>query len=161
MSGRSTADPWAAPDDPEPPRHPHVAAFAGTRRPPAAGAPGLPGYPRPTPGQLPQHRSSGLFPAPTRPTYREAYPAGAGAVALGILAGTVWMALLGVLGSTARGYVWWSVAAGCLGWLAAVALSRFGDRGVAVGVAIACAVGVAVSFVVVTIEWAQGNWLLW
>ena len=58
-------------------------------------------------------------------------------------------------------YVWWSVAAGCLGWLAAVALARFGDRGVAVGVAVACAVGVAVSFVVVTVEWAQGNWLLW
>jgi hypothetical protein len=71
------------------------------------------------------------------------------------------MALLGVLGSDARGYVWWSVAAGCLGWLASVALARFGDRGVAVGVAVACAVGVAVGFVVVTVEWAQGNWLLW
>jgi len=30
-----------------------------------------------------------------------------------------------------------------------------------VGVAVACAVGVAVSFVVVTVEWTQGNWLLW
>jgi hypothetical protein len=71
------------------------------------------------------------------------------------------MALLGVLGTTARAYVWWSIAAGLLGWAGSVALAKYGDRGVAAGVAMACAIGVTVSFIVVTAHWVGGHWLLW
>jgi hypothetical protein len=113
--------------------------------------------PRPLPSPAP----SGLFPTRTRPTYREAYPASGWAIAIGVLAGTVWMALLGVLASSGRAYVWWTVAAGVLGGLVAAALARLGDRGVAVGVALACAIGVAISFIVVTVRWVNGDWLLW
>ena len=37
----------------------------------------------------------------------------------------------------------------------------FGDRGVAVGIAVSAAVGVAVAAIVVTVRWVGGNWLLW
>jgi hypothetical protein len=156
MTERSTVNPWAAPDSPEPARPRRAAVFPGANVPPPPAPP--PVYPPPP---VPERRPSGLFPSTPHPTYREPYPAGGGAVAVGVLAGTVWMALLGVLGTHARGYVWWTVAAGIIGWGAALALARFGDRGVAVGVALACAIGVAISFVVVTVEWTAGHWLLW
>jgi hypothetical protein len=114
------------------------------------------------PGDFAGRRPSGLFPDRSRPTYREPHQAGGAPIAIGVLAGTVWMALLGVLGTSARSYLWWTVAAGVLGWAAALLLARLGDRGVAVGVALACAIGVAIGFVVVTLHWAtDGYWLLW
>ena len=173
MSEPGTASPWAAPDSPEPAASRHVALPALRPQPPSPQPPSpLPPSPQPPspqpprtqpppPPPFPHHRVTGFIPSGHRPTYREPYPAGGLAVALGVLGGTVWMALLGVLGGTARGYVWWTVAAGVLGGLASVALSRFGDRGVAVGVALACAIGVAIGFAVVTVEWMNGHWLLW
>ncbi len=145
--------PWPAGGGPVPPGQPTSAAARLGALPPYGGEgqwAGRPGY-----------RPSGLFPAAPRPTWREGYPAGPGAVAIGVLAGTVWMALLGVLGTTARSYVWWTIAAGLLGGWAALALARLGDRGVAAGVALACGIGVTVSFVVVTVHWVGGHWLLW
>jgi hypothetical protein len=145
------------------------AGFARPQPPgpqPPGRQPGFPGAPAgfsaaPTAG-YPQYRPSGLFPAPSRPVYREPFPAGGAAIAVGVLAGTVWMALLGVLGTSARSYVWWTVAAGVLGLLGALLLARLGDRGVAVGAALACAIGVAIGFLVVAVHWANdGYWLLW
>jgi hypothetical protein len=189
MSDLSAVSPWSAPDSAEPPaeRRP---AFPGTpNRPPppsSSGAAPLPpllppsGYRRPLvtpPGPYPPRvgpppgqpawappiapARSGLFPTPPHPTWRESFRAGGWAIVIGVLAGTVWMALLAALASTARSYVWWTVAAGVLGGLAAAALARLGDRGVATGVALACAIGVTISFIVVTVRWAGGDWLLW
>src|SRR5207244_4604895 len=101
--------------------------------PPGMLPPSAPPWPGP-PGTI--RAPSGLFPSgPPRPTYREPHPARLGAVALGGAAGTVWMALFGLLAGTARAYAWWTVAAGTAAWLAALALARYGLRGVAVGVA--------------------------
>lgn len=82
-------------------------------------------------------------------------------VLAGAGAGTVWMLLFGLLAGTARGYCWLTIAGALTAWLAALGLVRFGDRGVAAGVALAAGVGLAVAGVVVTVSWAYGNWLLW
>ncbi len=71
------------------------------------------------------------------------------------------MLLFGLLATTARGYVWLTFGAGVAAWLSAAVLSRFGDRGVAVGIAVSAAIGVAVAGIVVTVRWIGGNWLLW
>jgi hypothetical protein len=71
------------------------------------------------------------------------------------------MLLFGLLASTARGYAWLTFTAGLLAWLSALVLGRFGDRGVAVGVAVSAAVGVAIAGIVVTVQWSAGHWLLW
>ena len=109
-----------------------------------------------------QRPPSGLFPSrEKRPVYQEAHPATRGAVALGAAGTTVWMALFGLLGTGARGYVWLTVGAGLLAWVAAVVLVRLGDRGVAAGVALASGIGVSIAGVVVIDYWANGHWLLW
>ncbi|HKT03972.1 MAG TPA: hypothetical protein VJT31_30965 [Rugosimonospora sp.] len=105
---------------------------------------------------------SGLFPSgPPRPTYREPHPAGAGGVLLGAAATTLWMALFGLLATTARGYAWWTVTAGVIAWLSALALARWGLRGVAAGIAIGAGLGMAIAGVVVVLHWIGGHWLLW
>jgi|GEM_PF-1049484 len=157
-SGGTRRD-WAAPDT-------APAPGPGRRGPypyPAGGwAAGPPYAPRPgwdRAGRTP----SGLFPTvdPGRPVYREEHPAGAGPIALGAGATAVWMALFGLLADNARGYVWWTIVAGLLGWLAAGLLVRFGDRGVAAGVALASGTGVAVAGILVAVRFAGGHWLLW
>src|SRR6266545_1629034 len=80
--------------------------------------------------------------------------AGAGSAAL-------WMLLIGLLATNVRGYAWLTFLAGAAAWLTAAVLSRFGDRGVAVGVALSAAVGVAVAGIVVAVRWAGGDWVLW
>jgi hypothetical protein len=80
---------------------------------------------------------------------------------VGGAAGTLWMALFGLLASTARAYAWWTVAAGAVAWVAAFALARFGLRGVAVGVALASGLALALAGVIVTEHWVGGNWVLW
>lgn len=69
--------------------------------------------------------------------------------------------LFGLLGSSARGYVWLTLAVCVAGWLIALVLARFGDRGVAVGVAISAGMGVAIAFVLVIARWATSGWPLW
>jgi hypothetical protein len=106
--------------------------------------------------------TSGLIPSgPPRPIYREPLPVRLGPVAAGAASGALWMLLFGLLATTARSYAWLTFGAGAAAWLAAAVLSRFGDRGVAVGVAMSAAVGVAVAGLVVTLRWIGGNWLLW
>jgi hypothetical protein len=83
-------------------------------------------------------------------------------VLAGLAAGACWLLLFGLLGAGVASRVWWVVAAGAAGWLAALALARAGDRGAAVGVAAATGVGWAVAGGVVAVHWAvTGDWPLW
>jgi hypothetical protein len=112
-------------------------------------------------GALPR-TPSGLFPSgPPRPSYREPHPVRGSAVAIGTGAGALWMLLFGLVASTARGYAWWTVSAGITGWLAALVLARYGDRGVAVGVAASTGLGAAIAGSVVFAHFIGGHWLLW
>ncbi|GAA2605964.1 hypothetical protein GCM10010399_41170 [Dactylosporangium fulvum] len=96
-----------------------------------------------------------------RPTYREPLPVRSPMVTAGAAAGAAWMLLFGLLATSARGYIWLTLIAGILAWGASAALARFGDRGVAVGVAIASGVAVAIAGIVVGYRMAGGDWLLW
>jgi hypothetical protein len=116
--------------------------------------------PPPWPGAV--RAPGGLIPAgPPRPIYREPGPARFGPIAAGAGAAALWMLLFGLLASTARSYAWLTFTAGLLAWLSALVLGWFGDRGVAVGVAVSTAVGVAIAGIVVTVQWSAGHWLLW
>lgn len=84
------------------------------------------------------------------------------AIAAGFGAAALWMLIFGLLAGGLRAYAWWTLIAGALAWLVAVGLTRFGDRGVAAGVAIAAGLAVSVGAVAVGIGWAHsGNWPMW
>jgi hypothetical protein len=96
-----------------------------------------------------------------RPAYREPYPVRAKALLAGLGAGALWFLMFGAVSWSARSYAWTAVVAGVLAALAAVVLTRFGDRGVAIGVTIATAVGLGVAGIVVTAYAFGGTWLFW
>jgi hypothetical protein len=97
----------------------------------------------------------------TRPTLREPHPVRAGAVLCGALAGATWLLTFALLSVTLRGYLSWTLVAGALAWLAALMLSRRGDRGVAVGLAAATGVAWTVATLSVLAEWVRlGVWPL-
>ena len=74
----------------------------------------------------------------------------------------VWLAFFGLLGRDLAGYAWWTAGSAAVAWLAALALSRLGDRGVAVGIALVTAFGVGIAATAVAARWATtGNWPLW
>jgi hypothetical protein len=99
---------------------------------------------------------------PPRPVYREPHPIATGPVLAGLGAGALWFVLFGALAQSLAAYAWWTVAAAVSAWIVAVFLSVFGDRGVAVGVALASGVGLAVAAGFVAADWiATGNWPLW
>ncbi|TDC42304.1 hypothetical protein [Micromonospora sp. KC213] len=107
---------------------------------------------------------SGLFPSgpPRRPIWRELHPVTGGGVAAGAALTAAWLLLFGLLGRDVPGYAWWTVVAGGLGWAAALVLARYGDRGVATGVAIVTAGGWSIAFAVVVTRWAtSSDWPLW
>lgn len=166
VAGQPSADPYAGRSPYPPPatgRHrpgwtPGAAGWTGGA--PFGGAPPGSWLP-PAPGQQ-MRMPSGLFPSgPPRPVYREPFPIRGGAVALGIVGGGLWMMLFGLLASTAGGYAWVSLIAGLVATGVAVLLARLGDRGAAVGIALAVAVGLSVTAVVVAVRWAGGDWVLW
>jgi hypothetical protein len=127
--------------------------------PPGVAPPQVPGT---TPWTGAVRQPGGLIPAgPPRPIYREPGPVRFGPLAAGAGAGALWMLLFGLLASTARGYVWLTIGSGLAAWLSALALARLGDRGVAVGVAVSTAIGVAIAGIVVIARWSGGTWLLW
>jgi hypothetical protein len=84
-----------------------------------------------------------------------------GPVLAGAGFGAVWLLLIGLLASTARGYFYLTLTASVLATLVALALMRFGDRGAAAGVAISTGVGLAVAFGVVLQRWITAGWPLW
>jgi hypothetical protein len=106
---------------------------------------------------------SGLFTAgPQRPTYREPHPVQGTAAAAGVGATAAWLLFFGLLGGDLAGYVWWTMFAGGVAWLVALALTRLGDRGVAVGIAMVTALGWSIAAVAVAVRWAgSGDWPLW
>ncbi|SCG51649.1 hypothetical protein [Micromonospora inositola] len=124
----------------------------------------VPAEPRPGAGHPPARTPSGLFPTgpPPRPTWREPCPVTGAGVAVGGATAAAWLLLFGLLGRDVPGYAWWTAIAGGLAWLAALVLVRFGDRGVATGVAIVTAGGWSIAAAVVAVRWAQsGDWPLW
>lgn len=107
---------------------------------------------------------SGLFPSgrPIRPTYREPHPLTGGGVAVGGAVTAAWLLFFGLLGTDLRGYAWWTLTAGLAAWIGALVLVRFGDRGVATGVAIVTAGGWSIAAaVLVSRWWLTGDWPLW
>jgi hypothetical protein len=111
----------------------------------------------------PPVQPSGLFPTgPPRRTYREPHPVRTGGVLGGLAAGSGWLLLFTLLGDDLPGRVWWAVATGGAAWLVAVGLARHGDRGAAVGVALATGAGWTVAGGLVALSWAlTGDWPLW
>ena len=121
----------------------------------------------PPPGYLPPSRGlpppAPLFAGlPPRPFYREPHPVGAAPVLSGLAAAAVWLILFGSLGRDLASYAWWTIAAAVSAWLVAVVLSVLGDRGVAVGVAVASGLGLSVAMLFVGLRWiGTEDWPLW
>jgi hypothetical protein len=114
--------------------------------------------PGPTGGQ--PDRGPGAF--PSRPVYREPHPIRAGAVLAGFGAAAVWLALFGALARDLAAYAWWTIVAAVVAWIVAAVLSFLGDRGVAVGVALASGVGLAIAMAFVGARWiSTQDWPLW
>jgi len=105
---------------------------------------------------------SGLFPSgPPRPTFREPHPVRPSAVVIGAAVAAAWMLLVGLMASGTRGYFWLTVVASVLATGGAALLARFGDRGVAAGVAMATGLGLAVAGGLVAQRWIATGWPLW
>jgi hypothetical protein len=105
---------------------------------------------------------SGLFPAgPPRPTFREPHPVRIGPTLAGAGLGALWQLLVGLLGTSVRGYIYLTLAASVVATLVAMVLMRFGDRGAATGVAISTGLGLSVAFAVVLQRWVMTGWPLW
>jgi hypothetical protein len=97
-----------------------------------------------------------------RPTLRELYPVRPAAVFAGMAATAIWLAGFGSLAVSLREYAWWTLAAGGTAWLAALALSRHGNRGVAAGVAVALTIGWSGTALALAVTWVRtGSWPLW
>ena len=114
-------------------------------------------------GLFPASPPSGLFPSgPPRPTFREPHPVRGSAVAAGLGAGALWMLVFGLLAGGLRAYAWWTALAAAMGWLVSLGLARYGDRGVAVGVAISTGLAMSIAAVAVAARWAaSGDWPMW
>jgi hypothetical protein len=121
-------------------------SWPGAAQPPAAWLPG-----RPLPPAL-----------PTRPVYREPHRVSTGPVFAGLGAALVWFALFGALGRDLLSYAWWTIAAAISAWAVATMLALLGDRGVAVGVAVASALGLSTATGFVAARWiTTSDWPLW
>lgn len=106
---------------------------------------------------------SGLFPVgPPRPTYREPHPVRLSGLASGLLAGVAWLTLFAQFGTDPAGHLWGVWVGGLLAWLAALLLAHYGDRGAAVGVAVATGMGWSVTTELVWVLWVvTDDWPLW
>lgn len=142
-------------------------AWPGAMGPPVVGPPPRLSARPPTPAAAYGAWQGALRPpvfkvSQPRPTYREPLPVQGQMVAVGAAVGAAWMLLFALLTTgSARGYVWVTLVAGFLAWGAAAVLARFGDRGVAVGVAASSGVAVAIAGILVAYRLAGGVWLLW
>jgi hypothetical protein len=119
----------------------------------------------PPPGWLPASvdaRPPMLPTVPTRPTYREAHPIGVAPLLAGMGATLIWFALFGSIGRDLFSYAWWTVVAAVSAWVVALVLTLFGDRGVAVGVALIAGGGLSVAGAFVLARWIGTNdWPMW
>jgi len=129
-------------------------SWPGAAQPPAGW---LPGRPPPPPTGFPP--PAGI---PPRPVYREPHPIATGPLLAGAGATLVWFALFGGIGRDLLSYAWWTVAAAISAWAVAAVLTLLGDRGVAVGVALASALGLSIATGIVASRWiATSDWPLW
>ena len=128
-------------------------------------------WPAPAPAGYPPagRPPSGLFPGqpplsgqPPRPVYREPHPVRAAALFAGLGSAVLWLALFGSLAHDLAAYAWWTIAAAVSAWLAALVLTVLGDRGVAVGIALAGGLGLSIAMVFVADRWITTyDWPLW
>jgi hypothetical protein len=116
------------------------------------------GYPAPV-----TRPPSGLFPGlPPRPVYREPHPVAAAPVLSGLGCTLLWFGLFGGLAHDLAGYAWWTVVAAITAWAVALVLTVLGDRGVAVGIAIASGLGLSIAMAFVGARWITTyDWPLW
>ncbi len=99
---------------------------------------------------------------PPRPVYREPHRIAAGPLMAGVGATVVWFVLFGALGRNLLTYTWWTVGAAVSAWVVATFLALFGDRGVAVGVAIVSSIGLSIAMGLTGARWITTNdWPLW
>jgi hypothetical protein len=84
-----------------------------------------------------------------------------GAVFAGGGATATWLLLVGLLSTSLSSYLWLTLAAAVPAWIASAVLLRFGDRGVAAGVAGTAGLGVAIVFTVIIQQWATVAWPMW
>jgi hypothetical protein len=97
----------------------------------------------------------------SRPRYREPHPIRSGGVWAGIGGASVWFLFFALLATSARSYAWSTIVAGVTAGLAVAVLNRYGDRGVALGVAVTSAVGVGFASLLVSLRYLGGDWILW
>ncbi|MEV6306079.1 hypothetical protein AB0M02_42165 [Actinoplanes sp. NPDC051861] len=114
-------------------------------------------WPAPPPGYLPPaHPPEPSFAVlPSRPVYREPYPVASLPVLSGLSATTLWFILFGSLGRDLASYAWWTILAAVSAWLVAGVLTLLGDRGVAVGVAVASGLGLSVALGFTALRWIE------
>jgi hypothetical protein len=119
----------------------------------------------PPPGWLPtafDSRPEVPPPGPRRPVYREPHPISAGPLLAGMGATLIWFALFGSIGRDLLTYAWWTVAAAISAWVVATVLTLFGDRGVAVGVALVAGLGLSIAGGFVAFRWiTTDDWPMW
>src|SRR5689334_1739131 len=106
---------------------------------------------------------SGLFPGQQlRPVYREPHPINPGGLLSGMAATVIWFGLFAALARNLVGYAWWTLVAAITAWAVAALLAIFGDRGVAVGVALVSGFGLALAGWFVAARWiTTGDWPMW
>ncbi|GLY05161.1 MULTISPECIES: hypothetical protein [Actinoplanes] len=105
------------------------------------------------PPQRPLPQSAPFAVPPPRPVYREVHRVTALPVLAGLAGTTAWFVLFGALGGSLMSYAWWTIGAAASAWLVAVVLSLLGDRGVAVGIAVASGFGLSLAMVFVALRW--------
>ncbi|GAA2650403.1 hypothetical protein [Paractinoplanes durhamensis] len=123
-----------------------------------------PAYPPPPPfgPAAPVRAPSGLFPGPSRPVFREPHPIGAPGVMAGLGSALLWFGLFGGLAHDLGAYAWWTIVAAITAWIVAFVLSILGDRGVAVGIALASGLGLSIAMAFVAARWITTyDWPLW
>jgi hypothetical protein len=72
-----------------------------------------------------------------------------------------WLLLVGLFATSAATYFWLTMSAVAVASAVAAMLMRFGDRGVATGVALTTSIGASVAVVLVVTRWVSVGWPLW
>jgi hypothetical protein len=105
---------------------------------------------------------SGLFPSgPRRPSYREPHPARTAPLLIGAAMALAWQVLVAGFATSLRELFWRTVIAVAIALGVAVLLLRTGDRGAAVGIALAASLGGCVAALIVAVQWIVVGWPLW
>jgi hypothetical protein len=80
----------------------------------------------------------------------------------GLGATALWFGLFGGLAHELVSYAWWTLAAAVSAWAVALVLTLLGNRGAAVGIAIASGLGLSISVGLVASRWITTyDWPLW